>query len=366
MADIKLVKWTRDVYEPSDDSFLLVDALQARLSSPRRGADVDAARPPTPSRSPPSYSSSSSSSWPRVAVEIGCGSGYVITSLALLLRSRDRGGAADGSPPHATTLLLATDVSAPALASTRETLAAHGLRAGADVELVQGDLAEPLRGRLRGAVDLLVREDGVRSLVVGGGGRVQRCTRAPPVASTLARATHTLPLTTKRPFQIFNPPYVPTPDDEVVAPVLAGTRRAQEQGNEESAAVGGRLGVVAAAWAGGDRGRRVVDRLLPQLRELLSDEGEAFVVAVQENDPEGMISAVVGEEEGAVAVAEAPGCDDGVRRRRADDVNLQRGRRRAPLKGEVVLRRAADEEALCILRFYRAPADDDGGDGGGR
>jgi len=299
MADLKLVTWTRDVYEPSDDSFLLVDALQARLErSDEDGGDGGG-------------SDGDGSGWPRVALEIGCGSGYVITSLALMLK-KQRGRRREEQQQHQQRLLLATDVSAPALASTAATLEAHGLRAGADVELVRADLAEPLLRGLRGYVDLLV----------------------------------------------FNPPYVPTPDDEVVAPVLPPA-----EGNGDG---GGGLGIVAAAWAGGDRGRRVVDRLLPRLDELLSEEGEAFVVAVQENDPEGMISAVVGEEEGAVAVAEAPGCDDGVRRRRADDVNLQRGRRRAPLKGEVVLRRAADEEALCILRFYRAPADDDGGDGGGR
>lgn len=146
-----------------------------------------------------------------------------------------------------------------------------------------------------------------------------------------------------------------------MAPVLAGTRGAA-QGGDGNDQVGGRLGVVAAAWAGGGRGRRVVDRLLPQLGELLSDEGEAFVVAVQENDPEGMIRAVEAVAEGAAAAGEAAaGGDD-------DDSTPpgRKGRRRAPpLRGEVVLRRAADEEALCILRFYRR-ALPDGGEGGGR
>jgi release factor glutamine methyltransferase len=287
MADLKLVTWTRDVYEPSDDSFLLVDALQARLErSDEDGGDGGG-------------SDGDGSGWPRVALEIGCGSGYVITSLALMLK-KQRGRRREEQQQHQQRLLLATDVSAPALASTAATLEAHGLRAGADVELVRADLAEPLLRGLRGYVDLLV----------------------------------------------FNPPYVPTPDDEVVAPVLPPA-----EGNGDG---GGGLGIVAAAWAGGDRGRRVVDRLLPRLDELLSEEGEAFVVAVQENDPAGMIRAVeegrrAGEErEDEVAAGDPAASPPPCRRRPVPP----------PLKGEVVLRRAADEEALCILRFSRARAEE--------
>lgn len=62
---------------------------------------------------------------------------------------------------------------------------------------------------------------------------------------------------------LFNPPYVVTPDEEV-----SGTG-------------------ICAAWAGGTSGRVVIDKVLPNIPRLLSDIGEAFMVTIPENKPEG-------------------------------------------------------------------------------
>ncbi|KAL5014267.1 hypothetical protein ScPMuIL_008537 [Solemya velum] len=59
---------------------------------------------------------------------------------------------------------------------------------------------------------------------------------------------------------IFNPPYVVTPSDEV-----------------------GSHG-IAASWAGGMRGREVIDRLIPRIPDLLSDSGVFFLVIIKENN----------------------------------------------------------------------------------
>jgi release factor glutamine methyltransferase len=62
---------------------------------------------------------------------------------------------------------------------------------------------------------------------------------------------------------IFNPPYVPTPNDEV-------------GGNG-----------IEASWAGGLNGRVVIDRAIPQIAKLLSKpRGVGFMITVDDNLPE--------------------------------------------------------------------------------
>eukprot|EP00798_Chlamydomonas_sp_ICE-L_P029020 gene29020-32217_t len=94
---------------------------------------------------------------------------------------------------------------------------------------------------------------------------------------------------------VFNPPYVPTPDEEI------------------------EMGGIATAWAGGYKGRRVIDRLLPQLADILSDKGELFMVTVSENEPHVIIQEM--SEKGFI--------------------------------GSVVMSRQADEESLTIVHLKR-------------
>lgn len=139
------------VYEPAEDSFLLLDALEADMAA------IHALRP-------------------RIALEIGSGSGIAITFLGMNVA---RGSCA----------FFAVDINERAVAATRLTAEKNGVY----VDVVCTDLLAGLDG-LDGKVDVV----------------------------------------------LFNPPYVPTPDEEV------GTRD------------------LAAAWAGGERGRRVIDRLIPE------------------------------------------------------------------------------------------------------
>ena len=172
--------------------------------------------------------------------------------------------------------LFAVDVSPFAARDASATLRAHSQRRGQDdgdaspttipiasVDVALADLAAPFLPRLSGAVDLL----------------------------------------------LFNPPYVLTPKEEVY--------RAEMKAPSSS-------GMIAAAWAGGDRGREVVDRALPLIARFLrkgggekEPGGVALVVALAENDVPDLLR-----------LASTHG-----------------------LEGEVVAERSADEERLFVLRL---------------
>lgn len=210
-AQIRLVSSHPEVYEPCDDSFALVDALLADKTNLLEHK-------------------------PTLCLELGCGSGYVITSLALMLEQDVSG-----------IQYYATDINPYALKTTRETLEAHGVYA----ELINTDIASGLESRLAGSVDVIV----------------------------------------------VNPPYVPTPQYEV-----------------------GQEGIVSA-WAGGENGRIVIDRILPVADKLLSKRGWLYMVTLIANNPSQICL-----------------------------VMRERG-----FASRIVVQRSTEEESLHIIKFWRDP-----------
>lgn len=208
-AQIRLVSSHPEVYEPCDDSFALVDALLADRNHLLEHH-------------------------PTLCMEVGCGSGYIITSLALMLGQDSPG-----------VQYFATDINPDAVRVTSETLEAHGVHA----ELINTDIASGLEKRLAGLVDVMV----------------------------------------------VNPPYVPTPEDEV-----------------------GREG-IASAWAGGENGRCVIDKILPIADNLLSEKGWLYMVTLTANNP--------------------------------SEICIQM--REKGYASRIVVQRSTEEESLHVIKFWR-------------
>lgn len=177
MADYNLV------YEPSDDTFLMLDALSYEF------------------RDQPEKLSRISN-----VLEIGCGTGVSTIYLGKLLQSSGNMSAK----------LHVTDINKDAIRISKETANKNGIIAPSFLTHCC-DLATPLIEEMTGEIDVL----------------------------------------------IFNPPYVPTPDNEV--------------GSEG----------IEASWAGGTDGRKVFNRAIPQIASLLSHpDGVAYIITVDDNKPE--------------------------------------------------------------------------------
>ncbi|KZT61072.1 hypothetical protein CALCODRAFT_491733 [Calocera cornea HHB12733] len=164
------------VYEPAEDSFILLDALEQ---------DAELIRTCDPT----------------ITLEIGSGSGCVSAFIGQIIGARS--------------VYICTDINADAARCTMTTGQVNKVA----LNPVITSLVEGLSPRLLGNVDLLV----------------------------------------------FNPPYVPTYEEEAA--------RAQSDRT------------ISGAWAGGAHGMSVTQELLRITPSLLSKEGYFYLVALRENNP---------------------------------------------------------------------------------
>ena len=236
--DTSHVSYNR-VYEPAEDSFLLLDTL----SAPSETAFLSSRFAPATTTPPPPSSPSGAAAQPLLVLEVGPGSGVVLAFLtahaARIFGTRAVLAAGADANPFA--------CAATATTAAKAVSAARGdATAGLFLDAVQGDLASAFR---RAAVDVLV----------------------------------------------FNPPYVPTPslpglpdpttehhhrhrsDDAAAGPNPSARREPTFE--EESH-------LLELSYAGGRDGMETTDRLLASLPEVLSPRGCAYVLLCQQNRPE--------------------------------------------------------------------------------
>lgn len=211
-------RFRANVYEPEADTFLFLDGIDkdaaAVVELVKRGAS--ASDPVT------------------TIVEIGCGSGTVITHLASTLTTAL--AAIDDVLPELVRY-HAVDINPIALEATRLTWEKSTRCHPKPITLAThlGDLFEPLPSDLDAATPLPESFDVI----------------------------------------LFNPPYVPTSAEELAKAVEAPQRD-----------------LITAAWCGGPRGRVVVDRFISQLPQRLKAGGSCYIIAIKENDVEDMFECI--------------------------------------------------------------------------
>lgn len=181
-----------NIYEPAEDSFLLLDALELELPFLLKQK-------------------------PLIVVEIGSGSGIGISALAKYLNYQSHG-------------FFAVDINEHACDATQQTAKNNNV----NVDVINMDLLSAFK---KHKIDLL----------------------------------------------IFNPPYVPTSHNEHEENLQEHKKFYDKEAVKEFDK-GNKM--LIKSWAGGKDGCEIIDRLLKDLKDILSSNGIFYLLLIKENKPE--------------------------------------------------------------------------------
>jgi release factor glutamine methyltransferase len=244
------------IYEPSEDSFLLIDAIS---SDSQRSFLRD--RFPTTTPSP-------------LVFEVGVGSGIVLGHVSAY---------AEWIYGRKDVLCAGGDVNVGAVRVARETVRGAGLE--------RGWKSEQANEQESGHEGTHWVEEGTASERLDGQARFLDIIHSSLLSSLLPKSVDVL---------LFNPPYVPT-EDLPAAPSLPTTEAtAQSKFEIES-------NLFALAYAGGNDGMEVTNILLSQLDEGLSERGAAYILFCARNRPDEVKRRLEGEGWGVEVVVESGG-----------------------------------------------------------
>lgn len=279
MARIRDTSYDKSVvYEPSEDSFLLADAVAEEIWSREKRKESNALRRLDDDDENDFDDENDEEEEEFVSVEIGVGSGYVLCSHAMrfceemkerLQRKQREDDSKTKKKCRRVWRFIGVDVNEKAVEHAKETMRRHGLRVVGDdvdeekedfdeddssissrysIEIFRGDMLEDDRFYRRRINDEKKKTEEVKE--------EER---------------------EKKPIDVllFNPPYVVTPSEEIYDPSTKSSSLSSS---------------LTAAWAGGVRGREVVDRILYDIKSWLRPNGGTFlVVAYAQNDIEEMM-----------------------------------------------------------------------------
>ena len=219
-----------EVYEPSDDTYLLIDAIgldMDMMEDESKDGDDEILKHCNINRT----------------LEIGCGTGTPSVYLAMRL-GKGRSMVCDGKSNNSVAATEATDYS-------KETTAATNPHEKDDDST---NSTQHYVTDINPAAIRIAKSTAENNGIPISDFLAHQCDLASGLLEQLQNKVDIL---------IFNPPYVPTPDDEV--------------GSDS----------IEASWAGGKDGRVVLDRALPQIAQLLTYPlGVAYIVTVDDNYPE--------------------------------------------------------------------------------